>query len=217
MYKRIKKYLLKRFTKQYWQSNRSNAWHSKRKNEAHNDFTAFSDAVCTKIENLPYQTVIEIGTGAGTLITLMSQKLPNYANFIGIDINKKQIVENQITYKNLTNVEFVFMDIEKYIENTNLNNAVIVSQNTLDYFPKNDLKKLLSLIHTKIENVAILVSSVKNTLQLHDSVETTEPGFKVYHHNYPSLLEATGYKSISIDSFGEKGDLIMVTGHKHSQ
>lgn len=217
MLRKIKKLITKRFTKYYWQSTRSSLWHKKRKNEAFNDFNAFADAACVKIKDLPYETVIEVGTGAGTLITLMSQKLPHYSNFIGIDINKKQITENQIMYKDLTNVEFIFMDIKKYIEQTHLNNVVIVSQNTLDYFPKNDLEELLSLIKNKIKNVSIVVSSLQNTLQLKDSIDEKEGDLRVYRHNYHSLLESSGYQSISSDLFGEKEDTIIITGHKHDR
>jgi hypothetical protein len=109
------------------------------------------------------------------------------------------------------------MDIEKYIENTHLENIVIVSQNTLDYFPKNELEKLLSLIYTKIENVAILVSTLKDTLCLHDSIDEKEASFKVYSHNYHALLESAGYQSISIDSFGGKEHTIIIAGHKNKQ
>lgn len=216
MLEKIKKILAKKFTKHYWQSNRSNAWHNKRKNEAYSDFNIFADAACTKIKDLPYQTVLEIGTGAGTLITLMSQKLPHYTNFIGIDINKKQITENQTTYKDLTNIEFVFMDIEKYIEDTHLNNIVIISQNTLDYFPKKDLERLLSLIYNKIENVAIVISSLKSQLHLHNSIQDKEADFKVYFHNYFDLLTSSGYKTKSINTPSEEEDAIIIIGHKHN-
>ncbi len=214
MIKKIKKIILKNFTKSYWKSNISNSWHAKRKDESFDDFYDFAQAISNKIEDLNFDTVIEIGTGAGTLISLLSKKLNTYNKFIGIDINKQQIDENKKNYQNLNNVEFIYMDIAKYINDTNLNNIAIVSQNTLDYFEKNELKKLFSLIHNKIKNVVIVVSSLKSNIELADSIDRKEADFKVYSHNYYALLKEAGYELMSIDSMSGREEVVVIAGYK---
>ncbi|MDO8454847.1 MAG: class I SAM-dependent methyltransferase [Sulfurimonas sp.] len=215
MIKKIKKIILKNFTKSYWKSNISNNWHAKRKDESFDDFYDFAQAISNKIEDLNFDTVIEIGTGAGTLISLLSKRLNTYDKFIGIDINKQQIDENKKNYQNLDNVEFIYMDIAKYINDTNLNNIAIVSQNTLDYFEKNELKKLFSLIHNKIKNVVIVVSSLKSNIELADSIDRKEADFKVYSHNYYALLKEAGYELMSIDSISDR-EVVVIAGYKLS-
>ena len=101
MINKIKQVIKKKFTKKYWQSSISSNWHNNRRNEAYNDFETFAQVTYDKIKGLNFNTVIEIGTGAGTLITLLSKKLNTYNKFIGIDINKKQIIVNKKNYKNL--------------------------------------------------------------------------------------------------------------------
>jgi cyclopropane fatty-acyl-phospholipid synthase-like methyltransferase len=208
--KKIKKIIKNKFTKNYWKSDISSAWHNRRKIEAYDDFNFFAQAICEKIEDLNFDTVIEVGTGAGTLITLLSEKLDKYNKFIGVDINKNQIIENRKNYKDLYNVEFVYMEVEKYIKSNNLNNAVIVSQNTFDYFKKNELEKLFSLIYSNIKHVAILVSTVKEYRNIQDSIENVESDFKVYKHNYYSLLQSTGYEFISADVYSNDYNMIVV-------
>ncbi|MFA6192488.1 MAG: class I SAM-dependent methyltransferase [Sulfurimonas sp.] len=216
MIKKIKKIILKNFTKSYWKSNVSNNWHAKRKDESFDDFYDFAQAISSKIEDLNFNTVLEIGTGAGTLIAILSKNLNTYDKFIGIDINKQQIDENKKNYQNLDNVEFIYMDIAKYINDTNLNNIAIVSQNTLDYFEKNELKKLFSLIHSKIKNVVIVVSSLRRNIELADSIDRKEADFKVYSHNYYALLKEAEYELMSIDSIGDREEVVVIAGYKLS-
>lgn len=207
MLNKIKKLIRRRFTKNYWQSQISSNWHKQRKEEAYNDFVNFAHAIQHQVENLNFTTVIEIGTGAGTLITLLSEKLSLVNKFIGIDINKQQILENQNNYRDLTNVEFVHMDIDQYIQKNDFNHLLIVSQNTLDYFEKDNLQTLFSLIRDKVNNVRIIISTSDFNLNLTDSVERKEANFKVYDHNYVALLKSAGYEVTHIKS----NDMHLVT------
>ncbi len=214
MIEKTKKFIKKNFTKNYWQSSMSSKWHNKRQKEAYGDFDIFAQAVCNKIEHLKFDTVIEVGTGAGTLITLISKKLTSYNKFVGIDINKQQIEKNTRVYKDLKNVEFIYEYIEKYIKDNNLNNVVIVAQNTFDYFKKDELNKLFSLIYSNIKNVAIAISTAKKNKNLNDSIDRVEADFKVYHHNYCALLISVGYELMSIDPYGVNEETVIVVGQK---
>lgn len=214
MIKKIKKIIKKNFTKNYWQSDASCKWHGKRQKEAHNDFDTFAQAFCEKINGLNFQTVIEVGTGAGTCINLISKKLTSCNRFIGIDINQQQINENKKAYENIYNVEFVYMGIEKYIKENKLDNVVIVAQNTFDYFDKKELEKLFALIYRKMDNVAIAVSTFGKNKKLGDSVESHEADFKVFNHNYYALLESAGYELMDTTPYGDDEDSVIVVGHK---
>lgn len=216
MINKIKNVVKKKFTKNYWKSDVSCIWHDKRKKESYREFDIFAEAVSDKMGNFTFDTVIEIGTAGGTLITLLSKKINTCNKFIGIDINKHQIAENKKNYKHLSNVEFIYMDIEKYIRGNNLNNVVIVAQNTLDYFKKNELLELFLLIYDKIENVLIVVNTSKENKNLQNSIEREGDGFKVYDHNYYSLLKSAGYEMSSID-LASSEDAIAIAGYKLSK
>lgn len=217
MIHKIKNIIRKKFTKNYWQSSMSKNWHNKRKNASVYDFDTFAEATCKRIEGLNIDTIIEVGTGAGTLITLLSKKLHTCNKFIGIDINKQQIADNKKNYKDLTNVEFVYMNIEQYIRANNFNHTVFVSQNTLDYFEKNELEKLFLLIYTKIENVVIVINTYTRNINLQDSIERKDANLKVYDHNYYFLLQSAGYELVTIDPLNEQEDAIVIAGYKQNK
>ncbi len=213
MIKIIKKVVKKQFTKNYWQSSSSSKWHNKRQQEAYADFNAFALGVSNHVKALNYKTVIEIGTGAGTLISLISKKLDNYNKFIGIDINKQQINENKKNYQD-SNIEFICMDIDKYIKQNNLDEVVIVAQNTFDYFDQASLTALLKNIHTDIDNVVVSISGLVQNKQLENSVDRQEADLKVYHHNYHKILSSVGFKNIKSDSYGDNENSIVITAQK---
>ena len=214
MIKNIKKRILKRFTKNYWEIHMSGNWHKKRQKEAYDDFETFAQAVYDKTEDLSFDIAIEVGTGGGLLITNISKKLNSNSKYIGIDINKQQIADNIDRYKDLSNVEFVYIGIDEYINNNNLNNVVIVAQNTFDYFKKEELEKLFSLIYNRIDNIAIAISTEKANEDIDDSIDRKQADFKVYNHNYSSLLKTAGYELMSVDSYGKIENNVIVVGKK---
>lgn len=217
MLHKIKHLIKKKLTKLYWKSDISSKWHNARKDDSFHDFEAIASKIHEKAAPLKFEIVIEVGTGAGILITLLSKKLNSYKKFIGIDINKHQINRNTIFYKELNNVEFIYANIEKYVQNHTLDNVVLVAQNTFDYFPQEDLQKLFLLLHSKIENIAIIISSSIKNLNIENSINRDNSDFKLYDHNYAYLLKVAGYDPVDIDYYSDNNDSIIISGYKTSK
>jgi len=213
MIRKVKKILLKRFSKNYWQSDISRKWHKKRLLESYDDFNLFSDIVCKYLKNLDYDTVVEIGTAGGALINLIAQKLPNYNKFIGMDINKNQIAENNKIYKDVKNLEFIYVDILDYIKSNKVNDVAIVAQNTLGYFSKHDLEKLFLLISNNIKNFIIIANTSNYDITLNDTIDREEADLKVYRHNYLTLFKSIGLE-VDIKPYCDDKNNIIIFGYK---
>lgn len=214
MLKRIKNFLRKRFTKSYWASASSNKWHAARQTDAYSDFNNFANAICAKLENVEITTLIEVGTGAGTLISILSKKLNRCKKFIGLDINKEQINNNNKFYKDNQKLEFIYEDIAEYVHKNDLNNCAIVAQNTFDYFKKQDLESLFLGIYETSSNITFLISASACSSGIADSIERKEADFKVYYHNYAALLQAAGYTVLDTSTYGNNTDTIVIVGYR---
>ena len=83
------------------------------------------DIETTGLNPLDGHKIIEIGCGAGNFINILSKKIKNCNNFIGIDINKKQIKKNIEKYQGNKNVDFVYADIEDYISKGKMGDNIL--------------------------------------------------------------------------------------------
>lgn len=214
MIEKLKKMLKKQFTKQYWQSEHSSNWHEKRKNEAYNDFQSFADSVSEQFNGISFDKVIELGTGAGTLIYLLSQQRINSQSFIGLDINKKQINENILKYKEVKSLEFLYTDIESYMQTIKEKNVMIIAQNTLDYFSQNQLENLLLDIYTNIANIVLVTNGSNFNGEITESTVKQNADLKVYQHNYLYIFEKIGFKVLQKNI---NSDNTMIIGYKGNQ
>ncbi len=202
----------KRFTRFYWSSFIGRKWH---KMQDENQFKLFATRISENIKNDNFDMVIEIGCGAGDLISNL-KKIKNVKRFIGIDINKKQINANVKKYENVKNVDFVYADIEDYLIAEKIGgNIYFVTQNTLDYFKKERVKYLFELIHEKFKQVTIAVSTQKRLAGIEDSFIRKEHSHTVYHHNYLLLLQEAGYQTKSVD-FDKDLETIVIFADKVS-
>lgn len=205
----IRSFLHKKFSKSYWKSNWGTRWHNDRLKD-NQDCIDFSDCIYENVKNQKFDLMIEIGCGAGNLMQPISQKMINSKKFIGIDINKKQIKVNIERYQHNDNIEFVCTDIQDYISNTNFDNVLIVSQNTLDYFEVKHLESLFFQLYNHSDNVTIAVSTHKEYLSISEKgVEVKEHNFTVYKHNYDLLLKEAGYKTSYANIYKEKGGIVV--------
>jgi len=204
------KILLRKMTRYYWSHPLSIKWHARR--NLSSDFESFASDIYQNTKDLDPEIIIEIGCGAGDLVYQLSKKFIN-CNIVGVDINETQIALNTTKYQNSSKLDFIYADIENYIKDNDFNgNILIASQNTLDYFTKDRLNDIFSLISSRITNVTIVVSAIKKNLTIKDSV-LSEHTWKVYNHNYESLLNQAGYKTTKFYD-DSRPDVALVLGSK---
>jgi hypothetical protein len=138
-----------------------------------------------------YHTICEIGTGNGMLLDYMSKRYKNISKFIGVDLNREQVLENRERYKS-TNLEFVHMEITDWIKTKCADRTIFVSTTTLMHFTLNELKELLELIISKFSKSAVALNEPTHPDILGD--QPSKPGAVLaYFHNYNYLFTQLGY------------------------
>ena len=140
--------------------------------------------------NSEFNTVCEVGTGNGMFLDYLSKNVQGVDNFIGVDLNKEQISENQRTYNN--KLQFVHSEIMDYLHQMKSDNVIIVAIGTFEYFTEEELRELFDLLKSKFKYVAIAIHEPIN-LDLNSELSSKPRGNIAYSHNYPYLVEHSGY------------------------
>lgn len=142
--------------------------------------------------NPNYHTICEIGTGHGMFLDCLSKEFPNIKRFVGIDLNRQQILDNKETYKN-SKLEFVHAEITDWVNTQCEKGTFFVMVNVLEYFSQQELQELLELIHNKISPVAIAISEPLNIDLNSQVISKPREGGAAYSHNYPYYFKQYGY------------------------
>ena len=104
------------------------------------------------------KTICEIGTGDGRYLNFLSKKLEQIDKFIGIDLNKDIMDENNQIYKHNHKLRFIHGTVNKNyreIKNLSSNSILFVSFRTLTWFTQSELEDLFRFISEKEENLSI--------------------------------------------------------------
>ncbi|GAA4973326.1 hypothetical protein GCM10023315_24660 [Algibacter aquimarinus] len=164
-----------------------------------------------------YNTLIEIGTGDGSVLEHLSTRFPQINRFIGIDLSIPQIHDNKEKYSDNKRLEFVASDGFDWIEENGYSNTIIVtSRGVLEYFTQDRLTHFFD----KLNNIGqILFIAIEPTGVDHDF--SKNPNSQVYSfegsfsHNYARIFEESGfelwhqskilqYKDVYFNFFGAK-------------
>ncbi|GAA0745716.1 hypothetical protein GCM10009431_21040 [Gaetbulibacter jejuensis] len=140
-------------------------------------------------------TLVEIGTGNGSILNHLSTEFPNFKKLIGIDLSANQIEINKKKYKQNTKLEFVTSDAYDWIKKNGKKNTVFVTYNgVLEYFLEQQLQELLIEIN-KLKNIFFVSIEPNGASHDFDKDPNTqlygdEPSFS---HNYPKLFKNAGF------------------------
>ncbi len=185
---------------QFWGSTAGKEWH-KRKKILYTDTENYITYVNKRkifIQQLvdltgtrpDFSCLCEVGTGNGMFLKILSESLGNIDTFVGIDLNEEQISENIAEYK--SSLKFVHAEISDYLRNPGFENLILVSNGTFEYFTENELRELFEQLKTEFKEVAIALREPVN-INLEKEFSSQPRGNLAYSHNYPFLLENTGY------------------------
>ncbi len=160
-----------------------------------NHFLKFRSPLVKQISELCYlskfKTICEIGTGNGMVLDYLSNQLSMVNDFIGIDLNKEQILENLQNYNN-PKLKFVKSEIAEYVNKSCGNSTIFVACGVFEYFTQNELEELFQLISKKVKPAAIAISEPIN-LDLKNDFLSKPRGNIAYSHNYPYLMKKYNY------------------------
>ena len=136
-----------------------------------------------------YEKICEIGTGNGIFLSLIYKKIKNMRGYIGLDINKKQILENKKKFDK--ELEFLSEDALEYAKKDS-GKTIYMSCGTFEYFSQNELEELFEVIKSK-ESAAIVLCEPVN-MDLRNERKSKIRGNTAYSHNYEYILKKMNYK-----------------------
>lgn len=137
-----------------------------------------------------YDKVVEIGTGNGWFLDVLSKKIRSAVRFIGLDLNKKTIKQTKLDYKHNKKLEFICSDVFHFAKKASFKKAVVVSCFVLEYFSK---KELVDFCRLLIKNSPCFLAILERVNIKHKNKEASVPvGNFSYSHNYEAVFAKTG-------------------------
>ncbi|MGC6431609.1 MAG: class I SAM-dependent methyltransferase [Jejuia sp.] len=192
------------YHKNYW-SNKGNAYFESNFNQniLNNFFipncSFLIDFIKNKLETSKekYHTLIEIGTGDGSVLDYLQSELIELKECIGIDLSIQQIEKNRLAYSANAKLKFVAADGFEWIENnTNSNLIIITSRGVLEYFTKNRILQFLESLRQK--KGSIIFIAIEPTNKNHDLLKNKDSiihgSERSFSHNYLHLFKEKKYE-----------------------
>lgn len=141
-----------------------------------------------------FQTICEIGTSNGTFLEFLSKELDhtNIRQFVGLEINRQQIKENQAKFRSNKHLQFQFSEVSDWINIHRKRGVIFVGCAVFQCFTQDELESLFGLMK-KYGPVAVGISESVN-MDLEKDFQSSPRGNTYFSHNYPFLLKAAGYK-----------------------
>lgn len=184
----------------YW-ANKGDDFFSKTEAAFHNDFLPNCSFIFDELEKElsnsahEFDTIVEIGTGSGSVLNYLSSKFPNINHFVGIDLSAVQIDINTKNYNQNTKLEFVASDGFDWVKKHGKENTIFVtSRGVLEYFTEDRLQAFLKEIHLLGNTifVAIEPKGVDHNYETNPNTQTYGPE-RSFSHNYPKLFKNAGF------------------------
>jgi SAM-dependent methyltransferase len=163
-------------------------------------FSKYLDTLDPLIINKNIQTVCEIGTGDGQLLSHLASRWPTL-ECIGLDLSHDQIELNKQTYKN-KNIQFYSGDAADWINSQEPKATLyITGLGVLEYFEYKKLLEILRTIRTKhLDNILFLTEPVYGNVNMGQDFESFSSGSeKSFTHAYPKILGQEGWHVINDD------------------
>ena len=193
----------RRCREEFWGATPGKRWHEFTKErydeqDAHNsEFLRPRRLLARQISDLlassgQYRTICEIGTGNGMFLHDLSRQFPSVKRFVGVDLNKEQILEDQRTYKG-TALEFVHGEITDWIQCRCDEGTIFVASETFEFFTQKELEELFRRIREKGSPAAIAIFALAES-RVASEVVSRPRGSIAFNHNYPYLLKQCGYQ-----------------------
>ena len=162
------------------------------------NWTFIFDELEQKLLNstIPFHTMVEIGTGNGSVLNYLRKKFPKIEKFIGLDLSAPQMDLNREKYKTHSSLNFVAGDAVEWIRQYGQSHTIfITSGGVLEYFTELQLQVFLGEINKLGATifVAIEPNDVNHNFALN-------PNFQIYgyersfSHNYEKIFTNAGFK-----------------------
>lgn len=122
----------------------------------------------------------------------LSKQCPSIKRFIGVDLNKEQILENRQTYRG-TELEFVHGEITDWIQYQCDGGTIFVAIETFEFFTQKELEELFHHIREQVSAAAIAILALAES-SAGSEVVSRPRGSIAFNHNYLYLLKQCDYQ-----------------------
>lgn len=142
-----------------------------------------------------FNTLVEIGTGSGSVLNYLSDKFPEIEKLIGIDLSEEQVAINNTKFKEKGRLEFVASDGFDWVKNNAKSNTIFVTYGgVLEYFTEQRLAAFLSYVYGlgKVIFVAIEPIGVDHDFNVNPNTQLYGME-RSFSHNYPKLFKEAGF------------------------
>ncbi|TAJ07303.1 MAG: class I SAM-dependent methyltransferase [Nitrospirae bacterium] len=143
-------------------------------------------------EESGYHTICEVGTGNGLFLQHLTKEFPTINRFVGIDLNREQIVENQHTYADFS-MEFVHGEVLEWVQQSGRSGTIFVASETFEFIRPQELTELFQCIRKQLGRVAIGIFAAVEPGWAEQTISRPR-GSTAYSHNFPYLLEQCHYR-----------------------
>lgn len=142
-----------------------------------------------------YDTLVEIGTGSGSVLNYLSLKFPKIDRFIGIDLSSIQIQINNEKFSKNKKLEFVASDGFDWVKAHGKGNTIfLTSRGVLEYFTEERLQALLLEINNLGSTIFIAIEPNGIDHNFEINPKSQPYGYeRSFSHNYVELFKNAGF------------------------
>lgn len=142
-----------------------------------------------------FDTLIEIGTGSGSVLNYLSDKFPEIKKMIGIDLSVEQVAINTNKYNGNARLEFVASDGFDWVVKHAKGNTIFVTYGgVLEYFTERRLADFLSYVHGLEQVIFVAIEPIGIDHDFDVNPNTELYGIeRSFSHNYPKLFQNAGF------------------------
>lgn len=187
----------------FWGTKPGIVWHELKKREYSNperfqeEFLRFRKTLTDQIAELlsvstEFKTLCHIGTGHGLFIEYLSRRLPQIENFVGLDICREQIEENQKNYRG-SSLRFEHAEVLDWMRAQPRSGIIFVTVGTFQYFTPAELEEFLLAVREGGRPAVVALSEPVN-IALTSAVRSEFRGDIGYSHPYPYLFQKFNYQ-----------------------
>ena len=141
--------------------------------------------------------IVEFGCNSGLLLQYMTTELAGVKSSTGIEINARQVRQNQESAEFDSRIEFSNADGGEWLlENGRVNSLFVTNGGVLEYFRRERLNEMLTHISSNLKPaVFFAVEPVANDHDWETTTESVPFGEELsFSHNYTDLFRSNGFE-----------------------
>ena len=159
------------------------------------DYSFIFDLLAEHKDLKDFDTLVEIGTGNGSVLNYLASKFGHLKKLVGIDLSEVQTNLNNEKYKTEPRLDFVFSDGFDWVKKNGRSNTIFVtSGGVLEYFTETRLQSFLNKVNSlgKIIFVAIEPNGIDHDFRENPNSQSYGHE-RSFSHNYQKLFKASGF------------------------